>query len=74
MRLRVDLSTRLSKFGLSLHEDKTRLLEFGKFAKGKRLRSGHGVRKRLIFWGPPIIVVKLGMDDFWSNGKPSGTA
>jgi len=39
-RLWADLSTRLSKFGLSLHEDKTRLLEFGKFAKGRRLRRG----------------------------------
>jgi RNA-directed DNA polymerase len=39
-RLWTELSTRLSKFGLSLHEDKTRLLEFGKFAKGRRLKRG----------------------------------
>ena len=39
-QLWADLSTRLGKFGLSLHEDKTRLLEFGKFAKERRLKRG----------------------------------
>jgi hypothetical protein len=38
-KMREDLETRLKGFGLSLHEGKTRLMRFGKFAKaltGKR--------------------------------------
>jgi RNA-directed DNA polymerase len=50
-RLWADLSTRLSKFGLSLHEDKTRLLEFGKFAQGNRLRRGQGRPETFNFLG-----------------------
>ena len=33
-----DLPTRLAKFGLSLHEGKTRLVEFGRFAASNRER------------------------------------
>jgi RNA-directed DNA polymerase len=35
-----DLPTRLAKFGLSLHEGKTRLVEFGRFAVSNRERRG----------------------------------
>jgi group II intron reverse transcriptase/maturase len=35
-----DLPTRLAKFGLSLHEGKTRLVEFGRFAASNRERRG----------------------------------
>ena len=38
-----DLQERLSKFGLSLHPDKTRLIEFGRFAADSR--QGRGVSK-----------------------------
>jgi RNA-directed DNA polymerase len=34
------LAERLAKFGLRLHEDKTRLIEFGRFAKENRRRKG----------------------------------
>jgi len=33
-RMLVDLKERLAKFGLSFHEDKTRLIEFGRLRKG----------------------------------------
>jgi group II intron reverse transcriptase/maturase len=36
----VGLKERLSKFGLTLHEQKTRLIEFGKFAAERRARRG----------------------------------
>ena len=36
------MSERLGKFGLELHEGKTRLLEFGRFAAAKRQRRGQG--------------------------------
>jgi len=35
-----ELKRRLSKFGLGLHEKKTRLLEFGRFAAERRKRGG----------------------------------
>ena len=35
-----ELKRRLSKFGLGLHEKKTRLLEFGRFASERRKRRG----------------------------------
>ena len=34
------LTERLAKFGLHLHEDKTRLIEFGRFAEANRRRKG----------------------------------
>ena len=36
----VDLAKRLAKFGLALHENKTRLILFGKFAAERRHRLG----------------------------------
>jgi RNA-directed DNA polymerase len=36
----VDLDNRMAKFGLRLHEDKTRLIMFGKFAAERRARLG----------------------------------
>ncbi len=39
-RMLADLRKRLAKFGLSLHEDKTRLIMFGKFAAERRVRQG----------------------------------
>ena len=35
---------RLREFSLSLHEDKTRLIEFGRFAAQTRERRGQGNR------------------------------
>ena len=33
---------RLAKFGLELHPDKTRIVEFGRFAEQNRRRRGEG--------------------------------
>lgn len=35
-----ELHTRFARFGLKLHEDKTRLIEFGKYATERRKRNG----------------------------------
>lgn len=35
-----ELRERFAKFGLALHSDKTRLMEFGRFASGRRRRRG----------------------------------
>ena len=39
-RLLVALRERLAKFGLALNEDKTRLIEFGRFAAQRRAQAG----------------------------------
>ena len=41
-RFLADLRERLEKFALSLHPDKTRLIEFGRFAAERRARRGLG--------------------------------
>lgn len=39
-RMLIDLKERLAKFGLSLHEEKTRLIEFGCLPAHRRVRAG----------------------------------
>ena len=42
---------RLQKFGLELHPDKTRLIEFGRFAAENRKRRGEGKPETFDFLG-----------------------
>jgi group II intron reverse transcriptase/maturase len=46
-----DLRVRLEKFGLKVHPDKTRLLEFGRFAARDRQRRGEGKPETFDFLG-----------------------
>jgi len=46
-----DIKERMSRFGLSLHPEKTRLLEFGKFAAASRKRQGLGKPETFDFLG-----------------------
>ena len=46
-----ELKERLAKFGLDLHPDKTRLIEFGRFAKADRKRRGLGKPETFDFMG-----------------------
>ena len=46
-----DLRDRLAQFGLSLHPDKTRLVEFGRFAEANRRRRGAGKPETFDFLG-----------------------
>jgi RNA-directed DNA polymerase len=50
-RFLADLRERLAKFGLSLHADKTRLIEFGRFAAANRARRGLGKPETFNFLG-----------------------
>ena len=50
-RMLSDLRARLAKFGLSLHEDKTRLIMFGKFASERRTQMGKGRPETFDFLG-----------------------
>ena len=46
-----DLRRRLSAFGLELHPDKTRLIEFGRFAQASRRKRGEGRPETFDFLG-----------------------
>jgi len=50
-RLLASLGERLAKFGLRLHPDKTRLIEFGHFATENRRRRGQGRPETFNFLG-----------------------
>ena len=50
-RFLVDLRQRMAKFGLELHPDKTRLIEFGRFAVGNRASRGLGKPETFDFLG-----------------------
>lgn len=50
-RFRRDVSQRLKAFGLALHENKTRLIEFGRFARENRSRRGQGKPETFDFLG-----------------------
>ncbi len=50
-RFRREVADRLKGFGLALHEDKTRLIEFGRFARENRRRRGQGKPETFDFLG-----------------------
>ena len=45
------LRERLREFGLELHPDKTRLIEFGRYAAERRKKRGAGKPETFSFWG-----------------------
>jgi RNA-directed DNA polymerase len=45
------LGDRLAKFGLEMHPEKTRLIEFGRFAIGNRMKRGEGKPETFDFLG-----------------------
>jgi len=55
---------RLQKFGLELHPDKTRLIEFGRFATATRKRRGEGKPETFNFLGFTHICGQS-----WKHGK-----
>jgi group II intron reverse transcriptase/maturase len=50
-RFLVDLRERLGKFGLELHPEKTRLIEFGRYAAERRAKRGEGKPETFNFLG-----------------------
>ena len=51
LRFQEELAQRLRKFSLELHPDKTRLIEFGRFAADNRQRRGQGKPETFDFLG-----------------------
>jgi group II intron reverse transcriptase/maturase len=50
-RFRKEFQERLAKFGLELHAEKTRLIEFGRFARNNRQARGEGEPESFTFLG-----------------------
>ena len=65
-----DLKERLAKFGLDLHPDKTRLIEFGRFAKADRKRRGQGKPETFDFMGMTHYCVTTRRGKFRVGRKP----
>ena len=64
-RFLVELRERLAKFGLSLHPAKTRLIEFGRYADGRRRQQGRGKPETFDFLGFTHICARAKSGRFW---------
>src|SRR5215467_1795830 len=60
-----DLRGRFAEFGLELHPDKTRLIEFGRHAARNRAARGLGKPETFDFLGFTHICAKAGNGRFW---------
>jgi hypothetical protein len=60
-----ELRERFAKFGLELHPDKTRLIEFGRNADWKRRRRGAGKPETFDFLGFTHICARSRKGRFW---------
>ena len=67
-----DLRERLGKFGLELHPDKTRRIEFGRFAEQDRKRRGEGKPETFDFPGFTHISGKTRYGHFTVKRKTVG--
>ena len=63
-RFRVSLGERLRKFGLELHPEKTRRIEFGRYAEQNRKRRGEGKPETFDFLGFTHISGKNGKGSY----------
>ena len=66
------MRTRFEQFGLELHGDKTRLLEFGRFAAARRKRRGLGKPETFTFLGFIFICGKTRRGAFQLQRKTRG--
>jgi len=64
-RFLADLRERFAIFGLELHPDKTRLIEFGRFATERRAKRGLGKPETFDFLGFTHICGKTKNGRFW---------
>jgi group II intron reverse transcriptase/maturase len=64
-RFLADLRERFATFGLELHPDKTRLIEFGRYAAERRKKRGDGKPETFDFLGFTHICAKAKNGRFW---------
>jgi RNA-directed DNA polymerase len=62
---------RLEKFALSLHPDKTRLIEFGRYAANRRAQRGLGKPESFTFLGFTFICGKSRRGTFLQTEDPA---
>jgi group II intron reverse transcriptase/maturase len=65
------LGERFAKFGLALHPEKTRLIEFGRYAEERRAKRGDGPPETFDFLGFTHISAKTRRGDFTIHRKTS---
>lgn len=65
------LRERLAKFGLELHPEKTRLIEFGRYAEERRAKRGEGSPETFDFLGFTHISGKTRRGDFTIHRRTS---
>lgn len=70
-RCLVALRERFAKFGLELHPEKTRLIEFGRYAEERRAKRGDGPPETFDFLGFTHISGKTRRGDFTIHRKTS---
>jgi RNA-directed DNA polymerase len=70
-RFLAELRERFAKFGLVLHPDKTRLIEFGRFAAKNRQARGLGKPETFGFLGFTHICARIGTDVSGCGVSPS---
>ena len=68
------MRARLGEFALSLHPDKTRLIEFGRFAAVDRKQRGLGKPETFAFLGFTFICGKSAPRALPPKGRPAATA
>ena len=59
MRFLADMRERLAKFALTLHGEKTRLVEFGRFAAKRRSARGEGKPETFFFEKDSGLLVRI---------------
>jgi len=64
VRFQQELQSRFSQFGLTLHREKTRLIEFGRFAAERRAAHGQGKPETFNFLGFTHICAKSNQGKF----------
>jgi len=62
-----ELGERLGKFGLELHPEKTRLIEFGRYAAKFRQERGEGRPETFNFLGFSVLQKCTGKEVAWPN-------
>jgi group II intron reverse transcriptase/maturase len=70
-RCLADLKERLIKFGLELHPEKTRLIEFGRYAEERRAKRGEGLPETFDFLGFTHISGKTRRGDYTIHRRTS---
>jgi RNA-directed DNA polymerase len=66
-RFLMEFRERLLKFGLELHPDKTRRIEFGRFAERDRKQRGEGKPEAFDFLGFSVLQKFTGKEVAWPN-------